>query len=140
VLTPFDDMQGQVSPDGRWLAYASLETGRPEVYIRSLVDNAARWQVSAGGGTDPRWRGNGRELFYISTDSWLTMVAFGNDGPSAPRRLFEVRVAPAVQPYMSNYNVSPADADRFLIKQPVHDVGSTPIHILTNWLSARPRS
>jgi Tol biopolymer transport system component/predicted Ser/Thr protein kinase len=139
VQTPFDEMQGQVSPDGQWLAYASFETGQAEIYVRSLVDPGSRWQVSAGGGTDPRWRGNGHELFYVSTDWWLTQVAFADGAPSAPKRLFEMHVAPPVQPYMSNYNVSP-DADRFLVKVPVHDVASMPIHLLTNWPAARPRS
>jgi len=83
--------------------------------------------------------GNGLELFYVSTDSWLTLVEFADGTPSAPKRLFEVYVAPPVQPFMSNYNVSP-DADRFLVKVPVHDVASTPIHILTNWPAARPRT
>jgi Tol biopolymer transport system component len=136
VQTPFDEMQGQVSPDGQWLAYASFETGQAEVYVRSLVDPGSRWQVSAGGGTDPRWRADGRELFYISADSWLTLVRFANRTPSKPKRLFELHVAPPVQPYMSNYNVSP-DAERFLVKVPVHDVASTPIHILTNWTSTK---
>jgi WD40 repeat protein len=136
VQTPFDEMQGQVSPDGQWLAYASFETGQAEVYVRSLVDPGSRWQVSAGGGTDPRWRGDGHELFYVSADSWLTLVGFTDGMPSKPKRLFEAHVPPPVQPYMSNYNVSP-DAERFLVKVPVHDVASTPIHILTNWTSAR---
>jgi len=136
VQTPFDEMQGQVSPDGQWLAYASFETGQAEVYVRSLVDPGSRWQVSAGGGTDPRWRGDGQELFYVSADSWLTLVTFTNGTPSKPKRLFEVPLPPPVQPYMSNYNVAP-DAERFLVKLPVHDVASTPIHILTNWASMR---
>jgi dipeptidyl aminopeptidase/acylaminoacyl peptidase len=136
VQTPFDEMQGQVSPDGRWLAYASLETGQAEVYVRSLIDPDTRWQVSAGGGTDPRWRGDARELFYVSADFWLTLVDFANGTPAAPKRLFEVHLAPPAQPYMSNYNVAP-DAQRFLLKVPVRDVTSTPIHVLTNWLSAK---
>ena len=133
VQTPYDDMQGQVSPDGRWLAYSSLESGQVEVYIRSLVDAGARWQVSAGG-ADPRWRGDGRELFYISSDGWLTAVEFGGGAPGAPRRLFAVHVAPTVQPYISNYNVT-RDGERFLLKVPVRDVSSTPINILTSWRS-----
>ena len=131
VQTPYDDMQGQVSPDGRWLAYTSLESGQAEVYVRSLVDAGARWQVSAGG-ADPRWRRDGLELFYTSSDGWLSAVAFGRGAPGAPRRLFAVHVAPTVQPYMSNYNVTP-DGQRFLLKVPVRDVSSTPIHVLTNW-------
>ena len=136
VQTPFDDMQGQVSPDGRWLAYASRESGEAEVYVRSLIDPDSRWQVSAGGGTDPRWRGDGSELFYVSADSWLTLVAFASGTPAAPNRLFEVRLAPPVIPYLSHYNVTP-DAQRFLLKVPVRDVTSAPIHLLTNWLSAK---
>src|SRR5438105_3489485 len=131
VQSPYDDMQGQVSPDGRWLAYTSLESGQAEVYIRSLVDADTRWQISAGG-SDPRWRGDGLELFYTSSDGWLTAVAFGAGAPGAPKRLFVVHVAPSVQPYMSNYNVT-ADGQRFLLKVPVRDVSSTPIHVLTNW-------
>ncbi|MEN3336559.1 MAG: eukaryotic-like serine/threonine-protein kinase [Acidobacteriota bacterium] len=133
VKTRFDEMQGQVSRDGRWLAYASLESGRPEVYIRSLADAAIRWQVSAGGGTDPRWRGDSRELFYISSDSSLTEVAFAG-GPAAPRPLFHVHVAPPGDPYLSNYDVT-ADGQRFLVRVPVHDVTSAPIRVLTNWMT-----
>jgi Tol biopolymer transport system component len=136
VQTPFDEMQGQVSPDGRWLAYSSLETGQAQVYVRSLVDGDTRWQVSATGGTDPRWRGDAHELFYISADSWLTLVGFADGTPTAPKRLFEVHLEPPVQPYISRYNVTP-DAQRFLLKVPVHDMTSTPIHILTNWPSAK---
>jgi Tol biopolymer transport system component len=136
VQTAFDEVQGQVSPDGRWLAYTSLETGQAEVYIRSLTDPNQRWQVSAGGGADPRWRGDSRELFYISSDSHLTAVAFAGGKPEVPKPLFEVRFAPPGTPYLSNYDVT-VDGNRFLLKVPVHDVTSTPIHVVTNWLSAR---
>jgi Tol biopolymer transport system component/predicted Ser/Thr protein kinase len=135
VQTAFDEMQGQVSPDGRWLAYTSLETGEAAVYIRSLSNPAIRWQVSAAGGRDPRWRGDSRELFYISGDSWLTAVEFADRQPAAPRQLFQVRVSPPGNPYLSNYDVT-ADGRRFLLKMPVHDVTSSPIHVLTNWLDA----
>jgi Tol biopolymer transport system component len=131
VRTPVDDMQGQVSPDGRWLAYASLESGGAEVYIQSLVDATVRWQVSTGG-ADPRWRRDGRELFYTSSDGWLMAVGFDGVAPAKPKRLFGVQVAPTVQPYMSNYNVTP-DGQRFLFKVPVRGVSSTPIHVLTSW-------
>jgi len=136
VQTAFDEMQGQMSPDGRWLAYTSLETDRPEVYIRSLSDRTKRWQVSAGGGMDPRWRGDTLELFYVSADSWMTSVRFGDSHPAAPRPLFQVHVTPPVDPYPSNYDVT-TDGQRFLVKIPVHDVASTPIHLLSNWLGAK---
>jgi Tol biopolymer transport system component len=136
VLTPFSEMQGQASPDGQWLAYSSLETGRPEVYVRSFADTATRWQVSANGGIDPRWRRDARELFYVSADSWLMSVSFAEGRPGAPQRLFEVHVAPAGDPYLSNYDVT-ADGQRFLVKVPAHDITSTPIHIVVNWPNAK---
>jgi Tol biopolymer transport system component len=135
VQTPFDEMQGQVSPDGAWLAYTSTETGEPEVYIRSLADGAARWQVSANGGNDPRWRGDGQELYYVSGDAWLTSVRFEHRQPSGPKPLFQIRVNPAGNPYLSNYDVT-ADGRRFLLKVPVDDVTSQPIHVVINWLKA----
>jgi Tol biopolymer transport system component len=138
VRTPFDELQGQISRDGRWLAYTSLETGQPEVYVSSLADAGARWQVSAGGGMDPRWRGDTRELFYISADSSMTVVDFSGGRPAAPRALFKVRVAPPANPFLSNYDVR-ADGQRFLVKVPIHDITTAPIDVLTNWLSAKGR-
>jgi Tol biopolymer transport system component len=135
VQTPFDEMQGQVSFDGRWLAYTSLESGDAEVYVRSLSNSGLLWQVSAAGGTDPRWSGDARELFYVSRDSWLTAVEFANSRPTAPRRLFQVRVSPPGNPFLSNYDVT-ADGRRFLVKVPVNDVTSAPVHVVSNWLTA----
>jgi eukaryotic-like serine/threonine-protein kinase len=138
VRTPFDELQGQISRDGRWLAYTSLETGQPEVYVSSLADANARWQVSAGGGMDPRWRADTAELFYISADSWMTVVDFSGARPATPRPLFQVRVAPPANPYLSNYDVR-EDGLRFLVKVPIHDVTSAPINIVTNWITAKGR-
>jgi serine/threonine protein kinase len=131
---PFDEMQGQVSPDGQWIAYTSTESGQPEVYVRSLTDAKQRWQVSAGGGYDPRWRGDTAEVFYISASSDLNAVPFADRRPSAPKRLFPVRIAPPGLPYLSNYDVT-NDGQRFLIRVPVHDLSSAPIHVVTDWRS-----
>lgn len=65
---------GQFSPDGKWLAYASNETGKWEIYVTSFPTPHGKWQVSVGGGEQPRWRGDGRELFYLSTDSRVMAV------------------------------------------------------------------
>ncbi len=138
VQTAFDEMQGQISADGQWLAYTSTESGAAEVYVRSLTDPNTRWQVSAGGGSDPRWRGDSGELFYVSADFRFAAVAFENRGPSAPRPLFRARITPPGDPYLSNYDVT-MDGQRFLLKVPVHDVTSTPIHVLTNWFAAAKR-
>jgi hypothetical protein len=135
VQTAFDEMQGQISSDGKWLAYTSAESGTAEVYIRSMLDASRRWQVSAGGGSDPRWRGDGRELFYISADSWVTAVEFSDRHPAPPHRLFEAHVTPPGDPYMSNYDVT-SDGRRFLVKQPVHDVTSAPLVAVSNWTAS----
>jgi hypothetical protein len=102
------------------------------VYVRSLANATARWQVSAGGGTDPRWRGDGRELFFVSDDSWMSAVEFAGSGPAAPRRLFYAHLSPPGNPYLSNYDVA-SDGRRFLLKLPVKDVTSSPIHMISDW-------
>ena len=136
VNSPFDEVQGQISPDGKWIAYTSFEAGHAEVYVRSVTDVTLRWPVSAGGGSDPRWRGDGRELFYLSADLHVTAVRFEGGAPARPKPLFRVRVLPQGMPYLSNYDVS-ADGQRFLVKLPVHDMTSAPVHVLTNWQELR---
>jgi len=74
VRTPFDERAPTLAPDGRWLAYVSNESGREEVYVRAFPDPAGRWQVSAGGGAEPRWARNGREIYYRSGDSLISVT------------------------------------------------------------------
>jgi eukaryotic-like serine/threonine-protein kinase len=133
----YDEMQAQLSPDGQWIAYTSFESGHGEIYVRSIADAQRRWQMSAGGGTDPRWRGDGGELFYLSADSKLTAVEFAAaSGPGTPKPLFAVSVIPPGMPYLSNYDVTD-DGQRFLIKLPVHDLTSAPVYVITNWYDNR---
>jgi serine/threonine-protein kinase len=82
IRTPFYEFGAEVSPDGRWLAYQSNESGQFEVYVRPLPDvNRGRWQISTNGGARPAWSRKGRELYYIDTQSRLTAV--GVDGSGA---------------------------------------------------------
>ena len=74
LQSTFDEIQGQFSPDGRWLAYASNESGRYEIYVRTFPEAGGKWQVSAAGGMQPRWRRDGRELFYVAPDTRLMAV------------------------------------------------------------------
>ena len=74
LQSSFDEIEGQFSPDGRWLAYASNESGRYEIYIRTFPEAGGKWQVSAAGGVQPRWRRDGRELFYVAPDTRLMAV------------------------------------------------------------------
>jgi len=66
VATRFSEIDAQISPDGRWFAYSSDESGRPEVYVQSISDASRRYQVSTSGGSRPRWRGDGKELFFFA--------------------------------------------------------------------------
>ena len=90
VRTVGDDTDGRVSPNRRWLAYVSTETGRSEVHVRALTGGGDRWQISTDGGMSPRWRSDGRELFYIATASTLPFGATVPDG-----RLMAVEVTDA---------------------------------------------
>src|SRR5215831_8327607 len=84
------ETNGQISPDGKWAAYASNETGDWEVYVTTFPNPAGKWQVSRGGGTEPRWRGDGQEIFYLAPASMMTSVpvstlgAFSTGTPTSP--------------------------------------------------------
>src|SRR3954463_2331291 len=138
VQTEFDEMQGQVSPRGRWLAYVSDESSRYEVYVQPLHGGGRRWQISTGGGTDPKWRADERELFYVSPDSQLMSVALGRDDidPGTPRPLFPLRDAAAIAPFLSAFDVQP-DGQRFLVGEPIENVQTVPLTVLVNWSPQR---
>ena len=74
LTTPFNEFQAQISPDGRWIAYASDESGRWEVYVQSFPVLGAKRAISSGGGSEPQWRRDGRELFYVTADGTLMAV------------------------------------------------------------------
>ncbi len=89
--------QAQISPDGRWFAYTSNESGRDEVYVQSFPRPAGKWQVSTAGGGDPRWRADSRELFYIGADRRLMSVSVtAGEGfkSGAPIPLFDTGMKP----------------------------------------------
>jgi Tol biopolymer transport system component len=100
---PYDELQARLSPDGRWLAYSSDESGRSEVYVQSFPEPGGKWQVSTNGGSDPRWRADGGELLYLSSDQQLTSMPVAQAPASfevvIPKPLFPIRVlAPAGPP------------------------------------------
>ena len=115
LTTMFDERNAEVSPDGRWVAYESDESGQPEVYVRPFPSvDAGRWQVSTGGGTQPLWARNGRELFYRSGDAVMSVPVETRAGFVArnPVVLFKGQFAPSLSG--RNYDVSP-DGRRFLM-------------------------
>jgi Tol biopolymer transport system component/tRNA A-37 threonylcarbamoyl transferase component Bud32 len=124
--------QGQFSPDGRWIAYTSDESGQDEVYVRPFPAEGRAWRVSASGGKQPRWRRDGRELYYIAADTMLTAVSvdlrgetpnIGSATPLFPTRLPQVEAK-------AQYAVV-ADGQRFLLNTMLND--RAPIVVAQNW-------
>ena len=136
LQTQFDESWAAVSPDGRWLAYQSTESGRPEVYVRPFPDvEAGKWQVSADGGAFPRWNPSGDELFYRAGATMLTVSVQTEPAFRAgtPTMLFEAQhVADEGHPYA----VAP-DGQQFLIVQAVGatqaDRPPADLIIVENW-------
>ena len=131
---PGMDIDARFSPDGEWLAFQSDETGRAEVYIQDFPDGARRRQVSTDGGLEPSWRGDGRELYYISPEGALMAIAIDLDDEitaGRPRELFRLDAATTARGIEAAFDVS-ADGERFL-------VGYTPgeraqaITVVTDW-------
>src|SRR5688572_1070762 len=132
LQTQFNETHGRVSPDNRWLAYVSNESGRNEVYVQSFPPSGGKWQVSTTGGAQPHWRADGKELFYMTPDRKLMAVDVNSQqsfGVSAPNLLFQTTVARYEAP--NRYAVS-RDGQRFLINSAVEEVRHT-MTVVLNW-------
>jgi Tol biopolymer transport system component len=136
VGTDADEMLARFSPDGRWVAYTSNESGRPEVYVRAFPLSDARWQVSANGGANPLWRRDGRELFYISLDNRVVSAAVNAGGTTfdagVPSMLFNagpLARGAAVLAGDRLYAVT-SRGDRFLVVQLASDVRASAITVV----------
>ena len=125
----------EFSPDGRWLVYVSDESGRREVYVRSYPAPGGKWQISTGGGTEPVWNHNGRELFYRSGDKMMAVdiTTQPTFAVGKARKLFEGRYDPTAVTF-PNYDVSP-DGQKFLMLKPVEQEQEAPnqINLVLNW-------
>jgi len=139
----FNETQGQFSPDGRWMAYSSDESGRFEVYVRPFPEGAGKWRISTNGGELPRWRGDGKEIFYIAPDRKLMAVpvrAVPGAQPSltaeAPLALFETHIAPTSQGFNNYPYAAAADGQRFLAITGGVENTDTPLTVVVNWLAA----
>ena len=133
LQTPFVEVDPQLSADGRWLAYSSDESGRFETYLRPFPAGDGKWQVSSAGGRQPRWRGDGRELFYMAPDGTLMAVpvAPGADpAPGLPVALFKVQV-PELAPQFGRDYAASRDGQRFLVNW-MADQGARAT-VVVNW-------
>jgi serine/threonine protein kinase len=138
LQTPFDEQQAQFSPDAKWVAYTSDETGMPEVYVQSFPAGADKSKVSTSGGCQPRWRRNGRELFYLSADRRLMSVDVSLSPKLAigtPVALFSTAVPPGGvgTGAAPDYSVS-ADGQRFLVRSPSDRRWPTTMTVVLNWM------
>jgi len=131
--------QPMFSPDGRWMAYISEESGRSEVYVQPVPAGHGKWQISARGGTQPIWRRDGKELFYRSADNkimavpvTLPIASGGNFEAGIPKELFPISTTGSPQ-IRRQYSVNP-DGQRFLVNQTVDE--HPQIILLQNWLGA----
>jgi len=134
----FDERSSAFSPDGHWVAYESDESGRSEIYVRPFPGPGGQWQVSTAGGKDPRWRPDGKELYYVSPDGRLMAAPIGSSGtalqPGLPTALFQPRIAGGGGRFggtRQQYDVAPDG--RFLINVNVDEGTAAPITVITNW-------
>jgi Tol biopolymer transport system component len=143
VQTRFDEIQGQFSPDGRWLAYASNESGRNEIYVQTFPETGGKWQISVAGGLQPRWRRDGQELFYVAPDNRLMAASIGvAQGGKAleagtPVPLFQSKLAsgPNIVPagFQARSQYAVAADGRFLMNVSADEADISPITIVENW-------
>ena len=135
-------MQAQFSPNGKWVAYTSMESGRNEVYAISFPDGRIKRQVSSAGGVQPRWRANGTELFFVSLDQQMMTVPIADPislRTDTPRTLFRVAaiVAQGAQgpALFTLYDVT-ADGQRFIVNAVPND---PPYTVVLNWAAGLAR-
>jgi serine/threonine protein kinase/Tol biopolymer transport system component len=142
INTAATEIEPQLSPDGRWLAYTSDESGRSEVYVRPFGRAGDSWLISTSGGSDPRWRDDGAELYYLSLDRTLMAVTMKSDRQSGdlvasvPTALFQTRTSgPLGVGVRFNYAAAPG-GQRFLITTDVPEATAEPISVMVNWKAA----
>jgi len=136
LRTPFNEQTPQASLDGKWIAYASDETGRGEIYIRASSGAYQQWQLSSGGGSQPRWRGDGKELFYLAPDGNVMSAAIEVAPvfrPATPKVLFKLPQPPDRDTPVFE-DITP-DGQRVLLNVPVTERSSVGFHVILNWTS-----
>jgi len=134
----YNEVQAEVSPDSRWVAYASDESGRFEVYVQAFPDAAAgvKTTISVGGGLQPHWSPDGRELYYLGSDGTLMAVGMRTDGArlsaGASTALFQTNLPAAMNAYRSDYAVAPG-GQGFLVKVAAEGTQPPTITVILNW-------
>jgi Tol biopolymer transport system component len=134
VATQFNDLWATFSPDGKYIAYQSNESGRAEIYVQEFPEAQNKWQISTSGGVEAYWRGDGKELFYRSGRNIMGVpVQIGASfHAGTPTPLVETRFANSTA--RGHYRPAP-DGQRFLVLQPRASQGEQPATVVLNWAS-----
>jgi serine/threonine protein kinase len=136
IQSQYDVYSPALSPDGKWLAYESRESGRPEICVVPFLHGTGKWEVSTGGGVLPRWRRDGRELFYISTDNKIMSAEITEQESSLligkVQSLFQVNPVPFAGG--SNYDVT-GDGKKFVVASLAASQVSEPLTVVVNWIA-----
>ena len=124
--------QSEYSPDGRWLAYVSAESGSSEVYVEPVPATGARWQISTSGGAEPHWRRDGGELYYLTLDQWIAAVPVPRTGAwsaTPSTRLFRTSLPETLGG--SDYSAGPGGVLAVNLRQ--MDQAIPPVEVVSNW-------
>jgi dipeptidyl aminopeptidase/acylaminoacyl peptidase len=133
----FPESQPKLSPNSRWMAYTSNESGRWEIYVQAFPGPGGKWQVSNRGGTEPAWREDGKELYYLSLDRQLMAVEVGTEGDfevGVPVPLFTAPISANI--FTRNRYVSTGDGQKFLFVSPMESASVPATTVVVNWLDA----
>jgi Tol biopolymer transport system component len=131
--TAYDQFQGRISPDGRFVAYSSNESGRLEVYVQPIVSTGEKWRISTNGGGQPFWRGDGKELYYLTYEGRIMCADISTSKKfetTVPRQLFQTNIK-NTDPGFSY--AATADGQRFLVNTYVQNNNVAPMTIVLNW-------
>ncbi len=132
--TQFIEQEGAFSPDGRWIAYVSDETGDDEIYVQTFPLSDSKYPISAGGGSEPYWRSDGMGLFYVAADRNLMAAPIKLSPafePGLPKRLMPLTAIGQRHSYAIG-----ADGQRFLVLSPAGQKGTASIMVVVNWQTA----
>jgi len=131
-------LAGVFSPDGKWIAYQSTDSGKFEVWVQPFPATGAKWQISKNGGSHAKWRGDGRELFYLGGGDNRMMAVEVKAGATfradIPRPLFETNVTDQ----FTQFAVT-RDGQRFLIPTSIGEASATPATVVVNWTAGLKR-
>ena len=138
LATPFNERFPKFSPDGRWVAYESDDSQRFEIYVAPFRGQGGTRQISVGGGMYPRWRADGKEIFYVGANGRLMAAEVSSKGASLEVAAIRPLGIPVITGRVYLYDVS-ADGQRFLVATPMEQKPSAPLTLIENWTALLQR-